>query len=98
RAFARAVEGRLAPGVERVQALLGFAFGARILAVHVDAVRAAVDLRGAHLHEAEQAVLQARAVDVFLQLHHRLDRFRGNTEVVDTGCHCFAPVQGEYAR
>ena len=54
-----AVERGLAPGVEQVEPLLGLAGGARVLAVHVDAIRAAVQLRGAHLDELEQSVLEA---------------------------------------
>src|SRR5690242_9008246 len=42
-ALALAVEIGFAPGIEQVKALLGLAGGARVLAVHVEAIGAAVD-------------------------------------------------------
>ena len=44
------VERRLAPGVEQVEPLLALAVGAQLLGVHVDAMGAAIELRGAELH------------------------------------------------
>src|SRR5262249_18745925 len=58
RALTIAEERRLPPGVERVEALLGFACVPGVLGVHVDAVRAAVDLRRADLDELEQPRVQ----------------------------------------
>jgi hypothetical protein len=43
-AFAGGEERRVAPDRQHVEALLGFAAGARVAAVQVDAVRAAVEL------------------------------------------------------
>src|SRR3977135_642583 len=54
-ALAIAEERRLPPGVEGVDALLGFAREARLLRVHVEAIGAAVDLRRADLDELEQS-------------------------------------------
>src|SRR4051794_27344903 len=59
RALPIAVERRFAPGIEQVDALLRFAAGARVDAVHVDAVRAAVDLRRADLDQLQQRMLEA---------------------------------------
>jgi hypothetical protein len=60
-ALALVVKGRFSPRRENIQALLGLAVRTRILAVHVDAVRAAVDLRDAHSDELEQRLRQAAA-------------------------------------
>src|SRR6266700_2539610 len=45
------VEWCLTPGVEFIEALLAFTHGASILAMHIDAVSAAIDLRGSHLDQ-----------------------------------------------
>src|SRR6185437_4996623 len=57
-AFAVGVERAFAPGIQRVEPLLALTDGAQIFPVHVDAVGAAVDLRGAQLDEMEQGLLQ----------------------------------------
>jgi len=44
--------------------LLGLSAGPRVLRVHVDAVRASVHLRGAHLHELEQLRVESAGVRV----------------------------------
>ena len=69
-ALARRVAGRLAPGGQQVQALLVLAGGARVLAVHVQAEGAAVDLRDARLHQLQQRVIQPAAARVLLQPQH----------------------------
>src|SRR5262249_37529864 len=53
------VARRFAPGRQQVDALLGLALAASFGRMHVDAVGAAVDLRGADLHELDQARLEA---------------------------------------
>src|SRR5262249_56955433 len=53
------VAGCFAPGRQQVDALLGLALAAGFGRMHVDAVGAAVDLRGADLDEFHQARLEA---------------------------------------
>jgi ABC-type phosphate/phosphonate transport system permease subunit len=45
------------PGVEQIEPLLGFAPIAGILAVDVEAVGTAVNLRSTHFNEFDQALL-----------------------------------------
>ncbi len=49
RALAFAVIGRFAPCGQAVETLLALAGGARVFSVHIDAICAAIDLRGAQL-------------------------------------------------
>src|ERR1700756_4552815 len=49
RAFALGVKRRLLPRVEHVESLLSLAQCAGVFRMHVEAVRAPIDLRGAHL-------------------------------------------------
>lgn len=63
----------LAPGVERVNPLLGFALGAGVLRVHVETIGAAVDLRGADFYQFQQLRLDAAGADVFFERAHRFD-------------------------
>ena len=51
-------ERGLSPCVERVKPLLAFAFRPGVLGMHVDAIGAAIDLRGSHLHQLDQRRLQ----------------------------------------
>ena len=46
-------EGRFAPRIKCVQTLFRFAAGPRILAMHVEAIGTAVDLRGAHFNQCQ---------------------------------------------
>src|SRR5262245_28233609 len=71
-ALAVGEEGRFPPGAQAVEALLGFAFRARVLAVHVDAERAAVDDRRPHPHQLEQRVLQRAVPHALLEREHAL--------------------------
>src|SRR5262249_49400344 len=87
RTLAPAVKRRFAPGIEQIKTLLGLTGRARVLAVHIEAGRTAVDLRGAHLDELEQAALEAGAIDVRLQCEHRLRRARNHSEKVETRFH-----------
>jgi RNA polymerase sigma-70 factor, ECF subfamily len=77
--LARREEGRLAPHRDGVQPLLRLPGDARVLRVHVDAERAAVQVRRAQLHEVEEAVLEAAAAHVLLEREHRIDRLRSAT-------------------
>src|SRR5262249_45337746 len=53
------VARRFAPGRQQIDALLGLALAAGFGRMHVDAVGAAVDLRGANFYELDQARLEA---------------------------------------
>src|SRR5690348_87542 len=59
RSFAISVNRRLAPGVQEIKSLLGFAMLTRILCVHVDAEGTAIDLRGAGPDELDQRLFEA---------------------------------------
>ena len=72
RALALAVERRFIPGVEQIKPLFAFARGAQLLGVHVDAVGAAVDLRGAQLDQFQERMVEPAAVDEGMQLAHAL--------------------------
>src|SRR5581483_2483386 len=66
RAFAVREERGFPPDYQRVEALLGFAAGSRVLRVHVYAVGAAIHLRRAHLHQINQCRVEAGVVDITL--------------------------------
>ena len=70
-ALARREERGLAPDRDGVDALLGLAIGARILAVHVDAEGAAVGVRGAQLDELVEGRLEAGAAGVTMFANNR---------------------------
>src|SRR5574340_1280131 len=91
-------ERRFAPGVERVQALLGFAARARVFAMHVEAVGAAVDLRGAHLDEFHERMLKAAVFDVLLQLAHGLEGACGSFHVIKSLFHNVSPLLNSLVR
>jgi hypothetical protein len=61
------------PRIQQVQALLGFAVFAGILAMHVDAIDAAVDLRGAGLDQFDQRLLKAGCLHLRFQCAQRFD-------------------------
>src|SRR5690606_15749056 len=86
-AFPLAVERRLAPSGQHVQALLGLPRRAGVLAVHVEAVTARVDLRRAHLDELAQGVLQPAVPHVPLERAERRDALLGDLAVLDTTVH-----------
>jgi len=54
RPLAIAKERGLAPGIQRIQPLLGLSPGPGVLGMHVQAVGASVDLRSPHLHQFDQ--------------------------------------------
>ena len=82
RPFAIGVDGRLAPGVQEIEALLGFSMLARVLGVHVDAERTAVDLRGPGLDQLDQRLFKTAALDLGFQRAERLDGVgRGPIEI-----------------
>src|SRR5437870_10044291 len=58
RAFALGVKRRLLPRVEHIESLFGLAEGAGVFGMHIEAIRAPIDLRGAHLHQVDQPFLQ----------------------------------------
>ena len=67
-------ERRVAPGVERVEPLLGLARGTGVDSVHVDAVGAAVDLRRAQLQQVHERVIEAAGGEMLLEREHCLQR------------------------
>src|SRR5882762_235208 len=85
------VEGRLTPGIEFVQPLFRLAHCARILGMHVNAVRAAIDLRSAHLDQMNQLVIKPAFGDIFLQRIQRFLRFRCVFPIVNSRFHEGSP-------
>src|SRR5262249_36008385 len=71
----RGVERGFMPGVEQQQPLGALAVLARLLAVHVQTIGAAIDLRGARLDERKQPRIDAAVGEVGLDFLHRLDSF-----------------------
>jgi hypothetical protein len=69
--FAFGEERRLAPRHQRVESLLGLALLRRVFRVHVDAVRAAVQLRGPQLHQLQQRPFEPAMPHVLLEPAHR---------------------------
>jgi len=65
---------RLSEALPPEVTLLGFAGGAQLLGVHVDAPGAAVDLRGAQLDEFKQSVVEPAAAHIGVKAGHRLHR------------------------
>ena len=86
-ALARRVVRRLAPRVEAVEPLFGLADRARILAVHVQAVGAAVDLRRAHPDEVEQFVIEARLTNLPFEAEHGLHDAWVHVHEIDSSFH-----------
>src|SRR5690625_908107 len=63
----------------------------RIARVHVDAIGAAIDLRGAELHQLDQALLEPASLHRPLEIHHRLHQLWRGVEMVETRFHGEAP-------
>src|SRR5215217_2450409 len=76
RPLSLAEERRLAPGVERIEALLAFARSPCVLGVHVYAERAAVDLGRAHPHQLKKSRLEPALAYVTFERLHGLHRPR----------------------
>jgi len=87
RALALVEERRLAPGIERVEALLGFALGAGILGVHVETVSTAVDLGCASLDQVLQAGSQTGAAKVAFDRQQELHDLGIGVLKFDAGLH-----------
>ena len=66
RALAFAVNRGLAPGVQQVHALVGFAELARVARVHSEAIGATVDLRSADLDQFAQLRIKTGLIDIRL--------------------------------
>jgi hypothetical protein len=56
-----------------MEPLFGLAVRERILAVHVQTIGAAVDLRRAHPDEVEELGIEARLADVTFEAEHYLE-------------------------
>src|SRR4029079_5019406 len=80
-------EGRLAPCVQRVEALFRFAGRPRVERMHVDAEGAPVDLRRAQLQQVHELVIQSAVGEVLLERQHRLVGFLAELPVVEAGFH-----------
>jgi hypothetical protein len=82
--------GRIAPGTDREQPLIGLAGAAGEFRVHVDADAASVDLAGAQMHQFQQPFRQRRLG----ALAERLQRLHGlgnnHHRVVHAGFHHIA--------
>src|SRR5262249_27388419 len=87
------VTRRFAPGWQQVDALLGLALAAGFGRMHVDAVGAAVDLRGADLHEFHQARLEASG-DRERRAGPCLHDVGGGGEEINLGSHWTIPFVG----
>src|SRR5260370_14211578 len=60
------------PCVEQIEPLLGLAAGARLARMHMDAIGAAIDLRGARLDQIDQRMVEPALPHVILERHQRL--------------------------
>jgi len=88
--FAVGVVRSLAPRTEAVESLLGFALRPRILTVHIEAVRTAVDLRGPHADQFQKIRLQAALADGLLESVKRVKgSFWQGVAIVDSWFHSF---------
>src|SRR5262245_37883432 len=87
------VAGRFAPGRQQVDALLGLAPAAGFGRMHVDAVGAAVDLRGANLDEFDQARLEA-GLDLEGSAAPGFHDVGGGGEDINLGSHWTIPFVG----
>src|SRR5262249_39771732 len=72
--------------------VFGLGGRARVLPVHVDAIRASVELRRAQLDQVEQRVLEAAFRDVALEREHRAVGVGGGLGEVEAWFH--APSLG----
>src|SRR6185437_9949561 len=84
--LARGENRRLAPGPHQVQPQLVLAELARVRDMHRDAKGTAVDLRGAHFDQLQQAMVQAALIDDGLQAAHGLICL-GNKVELEPGTH-----------
>src|ERR1700730_17138729 len=67
RSFALGVKRSLAPGIQFVETLLSLAESSCILGMHVDTIRASIDLRRAQFQQMDQLVIEAAGGNVLLQ-------------------------------
>ena len=89
--FAAGEERRLPPGAQRVDPLLRLAARPRILGVHVDAVRAPVDLRGADLHQLIDRAIDARLLHFVSEMQQSPAKARAHIFVhINSRLHLFS--------
>lgn len=74
RAFSVREERRFAPHDDGRETPLGFAALARVRRMHIDAIRAAVDLRRAQPHQFGQRFFERRLADALFDAEQRFDR------------------------
>jgi len=75
--FPVAINGRLAPSLQEVDAFLAFTVPARVPGVHINTESAAIDLGDADQYQVDQALLQAAIVNIGLKIEHRFHRVQG---------------------
>jgi hypothetical protein len=85
--FAVSVIRRFAPRVETVEVLLAFADVVQIFPVHVDAISAAVDLRGAQAYKVEQKRFETGLVKIGFQAEYGAVSARSNFGAVKSRLH-----------
>jgi hypothetical protein len=90
-AFALGVVRRVAPCVEAVEPRFCFAARAPVLAVHVQTISAAVDLRRAHPDKIEQPGIEVRVADLPFEAEHGLHNARVHVREIDSSLHCLFP-------
>src|SRR5262249_22107783 len=88
------VDRCLAEHREQIDALRGLASSVEILAVHVDAIGAAVDLRDAEVDEVEEPLIDPGLPHVALEAEERTVRLRGDVLVAEALRHGF--LLGQY--
>ncbi|MDN5780887.1 MAG: hypothetical protein L0H23_02505 [Luteimonas sp.] len=81
--LARRVVVDVLPDYEAVEPLAGLAILAGFAGVHLDAVRAAVDLRGAQYHQVVEHAVEAERVDGGIDLREGLHDTGGQLRVAD---------------
>ncbi|MNH29657.1 hypothetical protein D3C79_899040 [compost metagenome] len=97
-AFARGEVGGFFPDAEGLQTRLGFPGLARIVGVHVDAVRAAIDLRGPQADQLKQRRFQPGLTQGHLQTNHGLVGFWCVFGPFNTIAHPYSPVSARIRR
>src|SRR5450755_1924474 len=86
-AFAFGIVRAFSPRVQRVQPLLLFSDCAQILPMHIQTVRAAVDLRGAQPDQMKQSLFQSTVLQVLLDADHGFVDTWGGFVIAETSFH-----------
>src|SRR5713101_3054352 len=73
----------------------GLSFRARVDRMHIQAIRAAIDLRGPHLNQMNQLGLQSAFRNVLLQVKHGFECTLGVSSVVNPRLHVSFSLRGK---